>query len=143
MGRNKGSKNVKNALAEKVKQIEEELEINIDTLIEAENKSEEKLPDKNIKSEEVKPDTQPTVEIVKPKTRFDDIRYILLAKDIHRLYAYNDDYESFEIKFRWFMIKSNLYVELLTRYWIDRFLHEYPYLSTPIVKQMLINENLL
>jgi hypothetical protein len=139
--RPKGSKNKINAVAEKVKKIENELEINIDELIpDMQNnitvEKVETVADKSVNAEI-------TLTIVKPKTRFDDIRYILLAKDIHRLYAYNDDYESFEIKFRWFMIKSNLYVELLTRYWIDRFLHEYPYLSTPIVKQMLINENLL
>jgi hypothetical protein len=139
--RPKGSKNKINAVAEKVKKIENELEINIDELIpDMQNnitvEKVETVADKSVNAEI-------TLTIVKPKTRFDDIRYILLAKDIHRLYAYNMPYEEFEVIMRWWLIKTNVYIENFTRYWLDRFLHELPYLNFKIVEQLLKNEGLL
>ena len=141
MGRKAGSKNVSNKTAEKVKQVEDNLEvIDIDQIIEDDNKS---VARNEISTPVVdsKPDIEPVTE--KPKTRFDDTKYLLLAKDVHRLYAPNMPYENLEILLRWYFIKCNLYMPTITRYWIDRFLQELPYLNIDIVKKMLENEHLL
>ena len=142
MSRAKGIKNKTNKIADKVKEIEENIEINIDEIINNDNKTIETLSEVMF---EVKPDISPKADnvIAPPKNRFQTEDYYKLTHDIQKLYASNISYENLEIFFRYHMIKCNLYFENYTRYWLDRFLHELPYMNIDIVKQLLKNENLL